>query len=205
MASPYNQRITAGANDAHETQAGTNFSGVANTILMNSNTLIGNRYIGGFRFTALDIPNAATILTATITIQCITFANDDPNVEIYCEDVDDAVSFVTDADVQLRPRTAASTPWVATGIGVGAVVSPDFTAALQEVIDRGGWASGADLVVLIYGNADVFKSFTVHSFEGNAAFAAMLDVSWAAGAPSPIPFPLAYERKQFYPTFAPMQ
>lgn len=137
---------------------------------------------GGFRYTNVTIPAGATIESATTDIYVIT--NDDPNLNIYAEAVDNAVNFSTDADVTDRATTTASAQWTDTAIGTGFITSPDFTAVIQEIVDRGGWASGQSIVLLLKGRNDALGLFRSRTWDdttgGQGTSAAKLDVQFCA-------------------------
>lgn len=72
--------------------------------------------------------------------------------KIYCEDADDAtVLAATDNNISGRSLTTAYVPWQQKGKQRRNrwFYSPDLSSVLQEVIDRGGWATGQDVVIII--------------------------------------------------------
>ena len=111
----------------------------------------------GCRFQNITIPAGSTIDTCIIRF---TSAQDRSGTtpylqDIACEDIDDAPVFV-DAqanNIANRTRTTAKViDWQPAGVVLDATFdTADFKASLQEVIDRGGWASGQDVVVIFVG------------------------------------------------------
>lgn len=103
------------------------------------------------RFQNVTIPKGSIISAATFTGNVTNAAIDSPNLNIYLEDIDDAptISSGIDYNISARTRTTAYTAWNAADIGTGSKTSPDFAAALQEVIDRDGWASGNDIAIIL--------------------------------------------------------
>lgn len=143
----FTQAIGASTDDAQE-QAGT-----TTVALANSTATAANHYIG-LRYTNVTIPAGSVISAATLDIDCPSTSFDDPDVDIYCEAADSAATFSTAAnDISSRAATTASTAWTATTIGTGLETTPDFAGAVQEVISRGGWASGNALAVIMKGRS----------------------------------------------------
>jgi hypothetical protein len=91
---------------------------------------------------------------------------DDPNIDIYCNDVDNANDFQTEQDVIERTRTSDSASWVANDIGKDAYKnSPSLVLPVQEVISRPGWSSGNNLVFLYIGKTDQNHAFRWNSVD----------------------------------------
>jgi len=176
----YNASVAAGADDAAETAAGT-FSSIGTTLSMRASTSDLARSNAGFRFVNVTIPAGSTINSAVLTVDVVGTTTDDPNCDIFLNDVDDAANFTDEADINDRPVTAASTSWVDTGVGAGAEASPDFAAAVQEVIDRAGWASGQDICVIVKGKTEASGTFTVLSQEGSGATSISIDYTEGEG------------------------
>jgi hypothetical protein len=177
-----NLQVGTGNDDAHETAAGGSFSAASSQFLIHSNTSSTSRLIGGARFTNITIAPGSTINSATGQIYILSTLQDDVNVDIFCNDVDDANDFSTEADVTSRTLTTATTSWVQSAAGTGFEVSPSFASAVQEVIDRGGWASGNNLVVIYRGKSDINQSCICRSYNGNSAEAPKLDIDYTAPA-----------------------
>lgn len=120
----------------------------------------------GVLFRDISIPAGAVIQTAFVRF--IGHATDtrDGNDIIHLEDADDPTNPTSYSDVNSRVRTTASVTWVAASPVAGVQIdTPDFTAAMQEVVDRAGWMDGNNVHVLIdrvSGNNDV----QLASYEG---------------------------------------
>jgi hypothetical protein len=191
-------QVAAGADDAHELDDGTGFAGTNASIRASSNTSAASRFNAGTRFTLTGPANGDTINVAYLPIHALNGGSDDPNSEIYCEDVDNAANYTTTADVTSRVRTIAFTNWTATGIGTGEVNSPSVVSAVQAVIDRAGWASGNAINFIWHGKSDVNQAFTMDAFEGTSTECAKLHIEYtAAGGAAGQPFPV---RMQGIPT-----
>lgn len=93
-------------------------------------------------YASVAIPNSATIVSAKIVSMVNDVSGTDRTVNISLHDVDssDNTSLANPAS---WPRTV-STTWNATASDTE---TTDFSASLQEVIDRPGWVSGNNIVI----------------------------------------------------------
>ena len=182
--STVNLQVGAGLDDAHEDDDNTDFDATGDTVEARGNTLQGSRRNAGWRFTSVAITQADTIDAATMVIFATSTGFDDANVDIFGNDVDNAANFSDEADVTDRTLTAASVAWVADSLGFGTETSPEIKTVIQEIINRGSWASGNALVTMFRGKSDVDKFLTMRSYEGFASQAAKLDIDFTGGAPS---------------------
>lgn len=153
----FTKAIAASADDGFESSGTMDVTG--NVININ-----GPSMLGFWRITDVAIPPGSTINSATLALNFISGSFDDPNVTIYCEDVDDGAALTaTTNDISGRTLTTASTTWNAGGIGTGIKTSPSFASSVQEVIDRGGWANENSLDVIFAGNSG--SSFRVSTWD----------------------------------------
>jgi hypothetical protein len=142
----WNGSPAASADDADETPAGNTAIGGTN---LNCNSSFP---YNGLRFPNVTIPNGSTVSAATLTI--VTVTNDDPNLTITAEAIDDAPQFVggTGND-NISARAVVGFPpaiaWNASNVGIGSVVSPDFAALIQNIVNRAGWVSGNALALIL--------------------------------------------------------
>ena len=142
-------QVSSSAWDAHENNSGTTFSSTT-YLNVNQNSNSNNAYGAGVGFNVTGIESAETVDVAYISVYVQESARDNPSMAIYCEDVDDSADFSTTADVQSRTTTTANATWVTTGIDTTDFVdSPSIVTPVQEVIDRGGWSAGNDMMVLM--------------------------------------------------------
>lgn len=104
------------------------------------------------RYPNVTIPAGARIDAATMTVKVKWAGNDGSGVKtnIYANDEDDASAPTTKAEMEGKSLTADFTAWDDADLGPlnTEVASPDISAPIQEVIDRGGWASGQALMLL---------------------------------------------------------
>ncbi|KKL52345.1 hypothetical protein LCGC14_2286400, partial [marine sediment metagenome] len=173
------EQVGAALDDAKERDNGTDFS-TSGGVALHSNANAIDRWNGGCRYTTVAIGQADTIDTALWQPFVWVTTQDDPNTAIHANDVDDAVNFSVDADVTSRVVTAASVTWKATGIGTGFIDSPEIKTVIQEIVDRGGWASGNDMCIVTLPLATAAKAFKTTSYDGDTALASKLHVEFTA-------------------------
>lgn len=136
--------VAASADDVTETAAGVMHS-------LSNNSLIAsfNNYHIAMRFQNVTIPPGSTVTAAVLHVFAESSSYDDPNGTFYGEAADNPGAFsTTSSDISNRTKTTASVGWATTAIGTGDSASPDLSAIIQEIIDRGGWSSGNALVVM---------------------------------------------------------
>jgi hypothetical protein len=105
----------------------------------------------------------------------------DMHADFHAEDVDDAVDFAATADVNDRVRTAASVAWSEDNLSNSAFnPSPEIKTLIQEIVDRGGWASGQDMCILGIGKSDIAKSCSLNDYSDDTAEAAKLHIEFTA-------------------------
>lgn len=118
-----------------------------------------NKQFGmGLRFLNIAVANAETISTAYIVLESgAVTSNTVCNARVSAEDVDDAVTFVDNAaafDARYANHTTAVVDWdnipAWSYPEVGAdTTTPEIKTVVQEIVDRGGWVSGQDMVFFI--------------------------------------------------------
>ncbi len=138
----------------------------------------------GLRFSSLSIPPGATITSATLRFKAITA--DSPNTNsgvtsltIKGQAADNAITFAsTTNNISNRVLTTASTSWnPSTWVNGTAYTSPDLSAVVQEIVGRPGWSNGNSLAFVISGTG----SRSASSFDGSAADAPVLNITYSTG------------------------
>lgn len=113
----------------------------------------GDNWVGGFRFTGVTETSvsAATfslVADSTYGPGGITIA-----YVVSCQAADNAGAFTSvgdnDLEAGVRARTTADATWDKSSVTGNTRYSVDITSAVQEVMARGGWASGNAIVVLV--------------------------------------------------------
>ena len=136
----------------------------------------------GMRWTALAIPQGATIRAAWIQFTADEAHSEATNLTLRAEASDNAAVFsATNNNITLRTRTTTNATWSPAAWLVGqagaAQRTPDLTAVIQEVVSRPGWASGNALAIIVNGTGHR----TAFSFDGNGAQAPLLHVEYTVG------------------------
>ncbi len=146
-----------------------------------------NLSIVGLRYTGITIPQGAIIQSAYI--QFVTDESQSGtvvNVRIRGEASDDAAAISSsDSDISGRTNTVASVTWSAIPswtlvpeIGANQK-TPDIKTIIQEIVNRGGWASGNDIVIKIENNASTASTRrTAESYDGGSTVAPELQIVW---------------------------
>ncbi len=154
-----NLQINAGGDDAEEEASG---GGLGNTDTGSSDLEMVNEGGGplqevGLRWNNLLIPQGSTILDARIQFETDTDDTGTNEMLIFTEDIDDAPVFVDGAAnfnisgrTKATPGIAWSPPdWNVIQERAAAQLTPDISARVQDVVDRGGWVEGNSLVAIV--------------------------------------------------------
>lgn len=152
--------------DAFEARNDTSFNYLTNTIWMDSHTVSGFYFVGGFIFTNITIPKGATILDGSyVSFYAPAADEDNPNGTLAAEAVDSPNHFQVEQDVNQRwvtKRTSATKVWVVSDICGAAqcwMNTPELKDIIQEVIDRDGWVSGNGINIMFAANNNYFSRF----------------------------------------------
>lgn len=148
----------------------------------------GHTLHAGMRFRGVTIPQGAVILRAFVTGYAhADSAADECNISIKGEDVDSAAVFSTYANFMGRTRTTAAVAWdrVEHFVANTAYNTPEIKTIIQEIVDRPGWASGADLVIFLENNASdngVYRNFSSWDHLANPAPALWIEYQTGTAA-----------------------
>ena len=175
--------IAAGADDAEEDASGDmSLTSSDLELIMDGN----DEQIVGLRFTGLNIPPGARILSASVQFAVDETNNEDPcELQIYGEASGDAPPFTND-DFNLsgRPRTTAFTSWRPpawenVNEAAAAQRTPDLSAVLQEVVDREDYTESSAIALLIEGTG----KRVARSYNGSATLAPSICVEYRLHVP----------------------
>lgn len=141
---------------------------------------------GFIRFTNITIPAGSTITAAHLDWTSYhNESNAGAITKISAHDVDDAAVPADDAefDTFRTQATTASTNYTIDAITSGtAYESADFTAVIQEVVDRVGWASGNDILLFFERNGGGNFGKYAHAYNVGDGRRPYLDITWTAPA-----------------------
>ncbi len=137
--------------------------------------------IVGLRFQDIDIPRDATITSASIEFEIDENQSGNLEMSIAGQATDNPDTFsTTGRNLRNRPRTVSQVFWTnppAPPIN-SKLTTPDLTAVVQEVVDRGGWNPGNAMAFLIYPRGGARR--VVESIEGEPSNAPRLTINYEA-------------------------
>lgn len=175
-------RIAASSDDVEERASDGVLDVTSSDIELGDDPGFNEDQTVGLRFTNLDLPQGAIILSAALEFAVDETDSGPTDVVIRAEVADDAAAFVASTNnVSNRPLTLAAEPWsIPTWGTVGATQqSPDISAVVQEIVDRSGWSANNSMVFVISGGG----SRTAESYDGNAALAPLLRIEYELPPP----------------------
>ena len=177
--------IAAGGDDGYVTTAA--FSNAAAYVLIGAATAV-NTIDAFFRFDNVAIPAGAIITEARVIFHSDRMAKSDTmRTNIAAEDADDPAAPINKADVDGRVRTTASVAWdfVTNWITSFDYITPDISAVIQEVVDRGGWASSNAIIIFVDDDGSDLGAYRgMHSRDASATACASLAVNYTSpGSP----------------------
>ena len=133
--------------------------------------------IVGIRFQNIAIPPNAYITSAYIEFEVDETGSDATSLTISGQAADNPGTFAADDfTISNRSKTTASVVWSpdAWNTADAKHQTPDISSVVQEIVDRGGWASGNAMAFLIEGSG----TRTAESYDGEAAAAPLLVVEY---------------------------
>ena len=154
------EAVSASADDARQA--------TADTVSITGTTMESNvttEHIG-VRFQTIAINQGQTVQNASLTFYVTSDTEDEPNHTIGGDDSDNCAAFTTTAnDIDGRADTTATSTFTSADLGApttgGQYSTSAITSVVQEIIDRGGWASGNALCFVVTGSASSTRNLTV--------------------------------------------
>ena len=178
----------AGTHDAVVSAGGDDVEQIANGWLYtNSSDLelvddVGGQTIG-LRFTAIPIPQGATITAAWVQFTVDETSTAPAALRLHLHDSGSAPPFSGNSGVSNRPATASvewtPDPWLVPGTSATAQRTPDLSAQVQAVVGRADWSPGGALAVVVTGSG----TRTAAAFEAGAP--PRLHLEWSTGPTPP--------------------
>lgn len=195
-----NEQVGASSDDGVQDVSGINGDITSASLPLGNHN--GNPVIDGTRFTSVNVPNAATITSATWTVT----ASDTYNAGgatitcfVHFEDEDDTVTFTAaNNNISGRTLTTAKTAFTPTSVVKDTEYNVDVTTGAQEVVNRGGWSANNDMSVLAKDNgSDSSEWQEFYAWDGDTSKAAKLEIVYASASNIPRP-PAAYNTLAIY-------
>jgi len=169
-------RVAASSDDAEErVSSGSIDLGSTDLELI---SVGGNDQEVGMRFRSLTMPQGATITNAYIEFETDETSLVTTNLTFYAQDIDDAPTFTSATNnISSRVKTSASVAW--NNVPAWNTISekhqtPNLSPIIQEVVNRPGWISGFDIVVVVTGSG----KRVAESYNGESANAPLLHVEF---------------------------
>lgn len=134
----------------------------------------------GLRFTTVAVPNGATIDSAKLKLNVTSVNPASGTSRIYADDVDDAAAFANGNLPRGITKTAAFANFAPAS---AALHTANMTGVVQELVNRGGWASNNDMRFAITpnnGTAGLILSIEDYSAAGTSE--AVLEIDYTASA-----------------------
>jgi PKD repeat protein len=181
------RRIAAATDDAEESTNATSSLQLSSFDIELVFDIDTNQWVG-LRFTNLTIPRGAFISRAYLQFEADEAQSEATNLLIQGQAADNPGTFSFTDKVASRPRTTAAAtwapaPWTLVGEAGLNQRSADFSAVVQEIVNRPGWASGNAMVLVVNGTGHR----TARAFDAMPANAALLHIE--TGSPPPPPPP----------------
>lgn len=171
-------RVAAGSDDASQAGVTVTLTGTTS----GNNLDASNEYVG-MRYVVPGIAHGDTVIEAWLRLRVTGSGVDEPLVDIYAEDTDNAATFVaTNNNISGRTATTAVVRWDVADLASGTnspFNTPSLVTVIQEIIDRPGWAAGNGMALIIKGEgSDANRDLTFQMFEnaGGAELAPILHI-----------------------------
>ena len=149
-------RVSDGADDAGVNPHTCLFSSRDNEVYLGTCVERTASVTSGVRFEGVTVPPGGIVTGAFLRVTIDGPYDAAVAVSISGEDVASSQDFVSGGDVAGRTKTDASVPWAIPDsdrwtLG-GTRETPDFSAVVQEIVDRPDWAAGNPLTVIFSGD-----------------------------------------------------
>lgn len=161
-----------------------NFSNGGSSIWLG--LVAGTGVVSFVRFTGVTVPPGSTIKTAYLTFTAAASLSTTPvDVNLLAVDEDNSSTISSTADGLARAQTTAVVGWngITAWTTGGKYDSPDISAVIQEVIDRGGWADGNAICLFAVTTSGGSAYRLPYDYTGSASGAAKLTIGYVEPDP----------------------
>ena len=142
---------------------------------------IGQASYCGVRFNGVNLEPGTTITSAYIQFESFFSTSSTTNATVYGHDTDNAPTFTTtNNDISSRPSTTATVAWNSMEVWVEDQIyqTPDLSAIVQEIVDRGGWSSGNSMAFVFTGGGGIRRGYAFDYFPAQAP---LLHIEYGGG------------------------
>jgi hypothetical protein len=137
------------------------------------------------RFRNVSIPQGASIQSAFVKFTCYPLEapqeSTPVNLKLYFNDIDTAISPTNVAEAEALILTSAYSDWVNVPSWQGGEKynTPSLVSAIQEIIDRVGWVSGENVMLVVRDNESVnaYRRAAPY-YEVSGIYKAELHLTW---------------------------
>lgn len=193
-------QIAASGNDVNQDNNDLNLD--SNTIWLGNGASATASYTG-LRFTGLNIPQGATIASAHLEVYALQTGWINLNMNFSAEAIGNSPAFSANNAPAQRLLTTqqvshtSDTQWLSNTWYTLDEIAP----IIQEIINRPDWQSGNNLSLIIKGTGSSWSRKFINSFDGSAATAPRLIVTYQTSGQVNTPTPTATPAST--PTFTP--
>jgi hypothetical protein len=172
--------------DGYQDDDGSDLNTTALTWRVRASTSASLVRDGMLVFSSVTIPQGATIVSADIDFDVNSASFDDIGCVISGDDADNSAIISGLSDISGRTRTTANVAFTRSGMGTGAETTPDITTIVQEIVNRGSWASGNRMGIIFDGNTSGSENFRGNAFDNGSTVWSQLNVEWTVGQAWPV-------------------
>jgi hypothetical protein len=168
--------VRLGSDDAEQRSASVSLSSGDLNLVVDGTTV----QTVGMRFTGVSVPKGATITNAYVQFQVDEVSTGAASLTVAGQAAGNAATFAAVAgDVGNRPRTTATATWApadwpTANARTEAQRTSDLAAVVQEIVNRGDWATGNPVALIVTGTG----ARVAESFDGGAAKAPVLHIEY---------------------------
>ncbi len=165
-------QVSSQSNNAEEKSNGYQSTGSELTFRSDSNAYIG------MRFRNIAVPKEATITDAYLIFNAYQNGSGSASFRISAANEDDPSSFSSYPRYLLRNKAkTSSVTWsnIPTWLKNSSYESPQLSSVVQEVIDRPGWESGNELMLIVSDMSGIRGAYT---YQGKPSGAAQLVIEY---------------------------
>ncbi|MDY6839027.1 MAG: DNRLRE domain-containing protein, partial [Thermodesulfobacteriota bacterium] len=186
-------RVAQSSDDAEERSGGVMESLTSSDLELIHDDSSGVDQLVGMRFQNVAVPQGVTIQSAYIEFETDETSSGVTSLAFYGQAADDPPTFAaTSENISSRSKTSASVAWAP-----GAWDAPDvkhqtkdLSMIVQEIVDRGGWASGNAMVFIVEGSG----RRVAESYDGEEENAPLLVIEYCEGTPPPAPTTVTFQQ-----------
>jgi hypothetical protein len=183
---------------------GATGSNAATPFVRTGETSQGARYVGGFLFRDVVVPQSSQIVSATLRLT--RWYQGVPVVLELAGQLSPHASDFNPANPppDQRPKTTARVSWPISNTTGATATSPNLASILQEIVGQSEWQPGNDLALLISPGATGPQLAEWHAFDFSAANAAQLTIQYGPRPATDTPTPTETATETATPTATPL-